>query len=135
MNRRQTLILMEITVMLLVLILVAGLSIKAFVWADTQTKMSRAKDNASICLQTVAEYLKVQKGSLENIPGIRWENGVLLVDYDDQWKTMSGEGAYTLEVTFKETDLPQLGQALLQVHTRAGVLLETLEVCWQEGTQ
>lgn len=134
MNRRQTLTLMEIAVMLLVLALVAGLCIKAFVWADTQAEMSRARDNAMVCLQTVAEQLKANGGSLENIPGSRWENGALLVVYDAQWKVTSGKGAYTLEVTLKETGLPQLGQACLQVRNQAGALLETLEVCWQEGT-
>ena len=132
MNRRQTLVLMEIAVMILVLALAAGLCIKAFVWADAQGEMSRARDNAMVCLQTVAEQLKAQGGALESIPG-RWEGGALLVNYDAQWQVTAGEGAYTLKITLQETDLPRLGQALLQVHTQGGVLLETLEVCWQEG--
>ena len=79
MNRRQTLVLMEIAVMILVLALAAGLCIKAFVWADAQGEMSRARDNAMVCLQTVAEQLKAQGGALESIPG-RWEGGALLVN-------------------------------------------------------
>lgn len=124
MRSKAPLALIELTVMLLVLALAAGVCLQAFQWADSRSLETRQKDTALVQLQSAAEVLKQCGGNFE--AAARSHGGT----WDGQCWVINGEGM-TLRATPRQAGQALLGSALLQAYSEDALLLE-LTVCWQE---
>lgn len=134
MRSRAPLALIEQVFMLLVFALAAVLCLRAFVWADTQSKESVARDQAMIQAQSAAEVLKHCDGdyaAAAEICGGTWDGGVWTIRYDDGWQQTEGEGTYLLQVSPEESGSNYLGLAAVEVF-QAQTHLAALDVAWQE---
>ena len=136
MKRSASLLLMELTIMLLVFALAAALCVQAFVWADNSSRQSAKEDMALLQAQNAAEVLKHCRGDLAQATKIHGGNleGVWTISYNDQWEITDGTGVYLLRVEPVVTEQNFLGQAKLMVRDEAGGVLAELSVCWQEVT-
>lgn len=134
MNRRTTLSLMELVIMLLVLAIAAALSLQVFVQADVTSKENAARDQALLQLQSAAEVLKDTHGDLSAAAaahGGSAENGQWHIFFDGNWCQVE-DGCYYLQVTRQDTGIPYLGSARLEVRRSDGSVLADLEIFWQE---
>lgn len=135
MRSKAPLALMEQMVMILVFALAAVLCLRAFVWADRQSRDHAARDQAVLCAQNAAETLKSCRGDCSaaaDLWGGSWNGAVWVICYDENWRETAGTEAYRLEVSAGERRLAYLGEASVQVRDASGRLLTQLHVCWQE---
>lgn len=134
MKRSGSLLLMELTIMLLVFALASALCARAFVWADSRSRQSANEDMALLHAQNAAEALKHCGGDFAMAAqshGGSWD-GVWSVSYNEQWEITDGAAAYFLRVEPVDPAQPLLGQAKLTVRNEDGAVLAELSVCWQE---
>lgn len=134
MRSKAPLALIEQVFMLLVFALAAVLCLRAFVWADTQSKESVERDLALVQAQSAAEVLKSCAGDYAaavEICGGTWDGGVWTIYYDDGWQQTEGEGAYLLQVSPEESGSNYLGLAAVEVF-QAQKRLAALDAAWQE---
>lgn len=124
MRSKAPLALIELTVMLLVLALAAGICLQAFHWADSRSLENRRKDEALLALQSAAEVLKHCGGDFE--AAAQSHGG----SWDGQCWRLQQDGL-TLEAMPRQTGNALLGSALLRAVDEKGVLVQ-LSVCWQE---
>ena len=127
MKDRASLAIMEQIIMLLILVLVAGLCLQAFVWADGQSEAYARQDEAMGRLQSAAEVIKSTHGDLQRSAGILGaavQDGVLRLEYEK-------EGICVLTAQILETDLPGLGKARVQVLFESEEIAG-FDVCYQE---
>ena len=136
MKRSGSLLLMELTVMLLVFSLAAAICVQAFVWADNSSRQSANEDMALLQAQNAAEVLKHCGGDLEQAAKIHGgnSNGIWTVFYNEKWEIADGADVYSLRVEPVTTAQEFLGQAKLTVSDRDGAVLAEISVCWQEVT-
>lgn len=134
MNRRTTLSLMELVIMLLVLAIAAAFSLQVFVRVDRISEENTAKDQALLQLQNAAEVLKDTHGDFSAaaaIHGGNIGNGQWNIFFDENW-SQAEDGCFTLQVTKLDSGSPYLGGAKLEVKQSDGSVLAQLEVRWQE---
>lgn len=134
MKGKTALTLMEQTILLLILTLAAALCLKAFVWADHQSRQNAARDQALIQLQSAAEVVKAHSGNwtaaAETFGGTantsQWS-----VCWDENWLQTPHSGTFYLCAIPQETQSGYLGSALLEMRQENTVLC-SLTVFWQE---
>lgn len=134
MNRRATLSLMELVIMLLVLAVAAAFALQAFVRADQISEENATKDQALLQLQSAAEVLKSTHGDFPAaaaIHGGNAEKGQWQLSFDESWQ-QAKDGCYCLQVTRLDLSIPYLGGARLEVLQPDGSVLAWLEMRWQE---
>lgn len=124
MSKRQTLTLMELTVMLLIFALAAALCMGAFAWASNTARENHCRDRALVQLQNAAEVLKYCAGDFSQAAALQggvWDG--------DRWVLDFGE--FQIIVKPENTGIPNLGGARLEAVYR-GNTLTVLPVRWQE---
>lgn len=137
MKNKAPLALIEQAVMLLVFALAAALCLKAFVWADQQSKRNSERDMALLQAQNAAETLKASNGDCSaaaKVMGGTLDDGVWTIRYDSGWSRTAEEGVFRLRVLPDESGLSYLGAALVEID-RDGILLVQLPVKWQEVSE
>ena len=123
MRSRAPLALMEQILMLLVFAMAAVICLRAFVWSDSSSRYSAARDEALTVAQSAAEILKSNRGDLH---GVAQTLGGTV--QEDTW-VITGKD-FTVTAALTETT-PYLGQAEIIVTAREKVD-GTLMVAWQE---
>lgn len=134
MNRRATLSLMELVIMLLVLAVAAAFALQAFVRADRISEENATRDQALLQLQSAAEVLKSTRGDFSAAAAIHGGNAETdqwQLSFDESWK-QTKDGCYRLQVARLDPDIPHLGGARLELLQPDGSVLARLEVRWQE---
>ena len=134
MKGKTALTLIEQSIMLLVLALAAALCLQAFVWADTQSRQSTARDRALIQLQSAAEVLKASSGDYSAAAdafGGTANDGQWLICWDENWVQTPYPGTFQLQATPQTTQNDYLGSALLELR-QGKTSLCSLTICWQE---
>lgn len=137
MKRSASLLLIELTIMLLIFSLAAALCVQAFVWADNRSRQSANEDMALFHARNAAEVLKHCNGDFAlaaQTHGGSWD-GVWKIAYNGKWEITEGAAKYSLLVEPVDTAQELLGQAKLIVRNEDGTVLAELTVCWQEVTQ
>jgi len=137
MKRSASLLLMELTIMLLVFALAAALCVQAFVWADSRSRQSAQEDMALLHAQSAAEVLKHCDGDFAlaaQTHGGNWD-GIWVISYNEQWEMTDGAATYYLQAEPVAPEHDLLGQAKLVVCDENGTVLADLSVCWQEVAQ
>lgn len=144
MRSKAPLALIEQTVMALVFALAAALCLRAFVWSDTASLRSQARDQAVLKAQTAAEVIKGSDGdtaqrlsaAAASLDG-SYEQGLFWVDYDEDWQPDPQADAYRLTAQGVASQVPGLGKAVISVVSDGSAGLEPdvlfqLEIAWQE---
>lgn len=124
MSRRQTLTLIELTVMLLIFALAAALCMYAFARTETQSRETACRDQAMIRLQSTAEVLRSCRGDYSAAAaghGGTWDGTLWTLDCGD----------YQIRVQPEDPRQPYLGGARLEA-VYQGIILISMNVRWQE---
>jgi Tfp pilus assembly protein PilV len=137
MRSKAPLALMEQLVMVLVFALAAALCVQVFVLSGLSSRRSEARDRATLAAQNAAELLKAGDGdeaahlsyAAQQLGG-RYEQGVLWVDYSEDWEPVAQDGAYRLTAQGTACDVPGLATADVLVADGDDVLFQ-LSVAWQ----
>lgn len=144
MKSKAPLAMMEQLVMVLVFALAAALCLRAFLWSDSHSRQNAARDRACLEAQNAAELIKHTDGdTAEKLSaaaealGGSYAQGLLWVDYHEDWTPTTEDGAYRLTAQGIPSGTPGLGMATVQVTTGGNVdeeltVLFQLEVAWQE---
>ena len=135
MKNKASLILSEVTVMLLVFALAAALCLRLFAWSQTESQKQLCKDRAYLQLQTAAEVLKHYRGNFEAAAehsGGRWDGNRWSMALDADWKESEGTAVYQFFAVPDEMETNYLGGALLQISEANGEKIASLRICWQE---
>ncbi|MBQ3574118.1 MAG: hypothetical protein IJA26_00480 [Clostridia bacterium] len=112
--KRESLVLMEQLIMILIFALATALCLRLFVRADAISVENTRQDNAVLMAQNAAELLK-SGADAGDIPG---------------------GGEYSLDIRMEESGVPGLAQAEIKVyHIEEIEPLYTLTVGWQEGLE
>ncbi len=134
MKNKNTLLLMEQAVLLVVFAMAAAVCLRLFVWADDASRTSLAEDNALIQAQNGAEQIKHHAGDLALVSqsyGGSFADGVWQVSFDEGWN-QAAQGPYTLRASAQPQDNPCLGRANVVVTDGDGNILAQLTASWQE---
>lgn len=136
MKKKSTLSLMELAVMVMIFALAAVLCLRAFVWADNNSRGGEERDRAALCAQSAAEVMKSFRGDADAVCkelGAECRGEIILVHYDSAWNVTSVPDTYELQIFRQDSGNALLGQADISVVSsdKAGKLFE-LTVCWQE---
>lgn len=138
MKNRSSLVLMEVTVMLLVFVAVSALCLRAFAWADRTSERSLQTDKGYLYAQNAAQVFKNSGGEWKSVEealgGESTENGWQIA-LDEHWQETESAPAFFVKITPLQTDLTELGRATVTVSTESGELLAELPVAWQQGEQ
>lgn len=151
MRSKAPLMMMEQMVMLLVFALAAALCLQAFVKSDQLSRRGEDRDRAVIQAQNAAELIRHYGGdgahalsSAAEALGAAYEQGVLWMDYDENWVSMdyntcgmeASEAAHRLTAQGVPTEVPGLQTVQVSVVSEGNPvepeLLFTLNVSWQE---
>ena len=124
MNRRRTLTLIEITVMLLVFVLAATLCMVSFLQIENCVRENVCRDRALTEMQNAGEELRHCGGDFaaaaDRHGGI-WDGQRWVLDF----------GAYQIYVKPQHTGIPALGGARLEAIYGEEILF-TMDLRWQE---
>ncbi len=124
MNRRQTLTLIEITVMLLVLALAAALCMVCFVRIENCVRENVCRDRAITEMQNAGEELRYCGGDFAAAAhrhGGIWDGQRWVLDF----------GEYQICVKPQSTGIPTLGGARLEA-IYGGEIFFAMDLRWQE---
>ena len=125
MRSKTPLILIELLVMLLIFALVAGVCIRAFLWANRVSARSAQRDLAVIAAQNAAELTKYYAGDFRTAAaeqGGNWDGSC--------WRFTSGDCHVTVTpLTEKE---PYLGSAHICAQAGSDAPAVEFAVTWQE---
>ncbi len=126
MKSKAPLAMIELVVMLLVFALAAAFCLQAFAAADGISRKTEARDAALLQAERAVELMKHTKGDLdaaaEMIGGVAGEAS-LLADLTEGMQ---------LRITLVESELAQLGEALVEVIGADGERIITIPAAWQE---
>lgn len=140
MKSKAPLMLMEQMIMLLVFALAAALCLQAFVKSEQLSSYSENRDRAVTIAQTAAETIRHSGGDMGHalteaaeILGGEYRQGLLWLDYGEDWQPVQSDGAFRLAAQGVPSDVEGLWKALVQVTDEPGEeILFEIEVCWQE---
>lgn len=142
MKSKAPLALIEQTVMALVFALAAALCVHAFVKADRISAESEERSRAALVAQDAAELIRYSGGDMGHalsqageLLGGNYEQGMLYIDYDEDWNRADGDGVYRLTAQGVPVEESGLQKALVQVvtaDTGEPELLFELEAAWLE---
>ena len=134
MKKKSTLSLMELAVMVMIFALAAVLCLRAFVWADNNSRGGEERDRAALCAQSAAEVMKSFHGDADAVCrelGGECRDKIILVHYDSAWNVTAAPDTYELQIFSRDSANALLGQAEIEVSSDKGDLFG-LNVCWQE---
>lgn len=134
MKKKSTLSLMELAVMVMIFALAAVLCLRAFVWADTNSRSGEERDRAALCAQSAAEVMKSCRGDADAVCkelGAVQDGEDIFAYYDSDWNVTSAPDTYELKIGREDSGEELLGQANISVSSDKGELFG-LTVCWQE---
>ena len=135
MRHKAPLSTIELMIMVLIFALASAACLRAFTWADAQSRHNEARDFAVLYAENAAETVKHTQGDLASacsLFGGDWDGAVWTVRYDEQWQQTATAHRYTLSVLPERSGQPYLGQAMVQVLQADGTTLANLTICWQE---
>ena len=135
MKNKAPLSTIELMIMVLVFALASAACLRAFTWADAQSRHNEARDFAILHAENAAETVKHTQGDLANacsLFGGSLTGSVWTVYYDEQWQQAATPQRYTLSVLPQTSGQPYLGQAIVKVLQDNGTVLAELSICWQE---
>lgn len=140
MKSKAPLMLMEQMIMLLVFALAAALCLQAFVKSEQMSDRSKDRDRAVTIAQTAAETIRHCGGDMGHalaeaaeILGGKYEQGLLWLDYDADWKPGQSEEGFRLAAQGVPSDVDGLWKALVQVTEEPSEdILFEIEISWQE---
>ena len=136
MKKKLFLSLLEQLCMITVFTVVSVFCLQGFFGANNLSEKRRDLDNAVIASQNAAELIKQYKGNMaeaaEVLSGTATADG-LTVKYDENWTAVSEDkdAAFLLKLKIKPRETPLLGEALVEVIDREGVIF-SVDVAWQE---
>lgn len=147
MRSKAPLTLMEQVMMVLVFALAAALCIQVFVFSGQTSRRNEARDRAVLEVQNAAETLKavgevggdmgyVLEAAAQQMGG-EVSQGLLWLDYDQNWQPVYGEdaarnGVYRLTAQGIPAEVDGLYKAIVMVDADKGEdVLFQLEVVWQ----
>jgi len=134
MKNKAPLTIIELTVMLLVFALAAALCLRAFLWADRESKNIVKLDQAVMQAQTAAELLKSCQGNLDLLVaaagGVATDTDWVL-HYDGQWRPTTIDSTYELRITLHPDNSEFLGTASVNVY-QDNQCLTSLLAAWQK---
>lgn len=135
MKNRASLVLIELSAMLLVFALAAALCLRVFAWADTRSVQNAQQDRGLLQLQNAAEVLKHCGGdhaAAAALYGGTWDGTQWVICYDEAWVQTGEAAVYRLQAVPRTCDTPYLGASELALCLVDGTTLAALTVCWQE---
>lgn len=143
MRSKAPLALMEQMIMLLVFALAAALCVQAFVKSDAISTESEARDQAALAAQSAAEIIKYIGGDTQNaLSGAAkqlngsCEQGILCINYDENWNVTDEEPVYRLTAESTDTDVLGMCKAKVRVTDENGSsgsdILFEINTAWQE---
>lgn len=139
MRSKAPLVLMEQIIMVLVFALAAAISLRAFVYADQQSRACAHRDMALSQCRNTAEGLKSCHGDFSRaallLHGRVEEDGTLLCRYfDGDWNEVeeAEDSAFRLTVRRQDSGHPLLGLGDIIVSDGQHHVLCSLTVSWQE---
>ncbi len=139
MRNRNSLVLMEQLIMVLMFALASAMCLQVFVRADEISKETGQRDRAVSLVQNCAELLKIHGGLTENLEaelmGTR-EADAYVVYYDSGFLTVAEtkEAVYRMEICRVDSEVTGLGQARIQMFKLQEDMAPvfSLNVAWQE---
>lgn len=102
---RTTLFLIELAIALGVFAFCAAVCLGVFGTAKRLTRESEALSGASVAAQSAAECYKAADGDLDACAALldaKSENGVLTLNYDENWRRTAENAAFVLVLTPRE---------------------------------
>ena len=102
---RTTLFLIELAIALGVFAFCAAVCLGVFGTAKRLTRESEALSGASVAAQSAAECYKAADGDLDACAALleaKAENGVLTLNYDENWRRTAENAAFVLVLTPRE---------------------------------
>ncbi len=134
MKRNSSLLLLELTVMLLVFAAASALCVSLFFRADSLGRESAAADSALIMAENAAEVLKSCSGDFGRAAEIHGGTAgdTWILRYGEDGSVSPDGDAYRLEAVGEESKLSGLGKARITVYGDDGAALVSLTVAWQE---
>jgi hypothetical protein len=134
---KESLVLTEMLLMILVFSMAASLCLKAFAWADITSRQNSDLSDAVLQVQNTAETVKVCRGDFGEctrlLGGGEADENRLTVYFDREWAVTGVKGAvFCLQVEKIESGEPLLGMAYVRCIYISGERLFSLKVCWQE---
>ena len=102
---RTTLFLIELAIALGVFAFCAAVCLGVFGTAKRLTRESEALNGASVAAQSAAECYKAADGDLAACAALleaKSENGVLMLNYDENWRRTAENAAFVLVLTPRE---------------------------------
>ena len=114
MKNKTSLVLMELTVMVLIFALAAAGCLRCFAWAKLSSREITLRDQAAVLAANAAELLK---------------------SGEDPEAALEVPDGLLLTVTTLSPEIPGLAEAQIDVLSEEGTKLLTLTAAWQEDTQ
>lgn len=141
MKSKAPLMLMEQMILLTVFALAAALCVQAFVKSDKISTTSESRDQAVICVQSIAEMMRYHHGDISvvaNAAGGSVTGDMLQIAYDKSWNIVNSmdSAAYLLYARALPADVAGLYKARVWViphHSDEQDELFSLEIMWQGG--
>ena len=134
MKNKAPLTIIELSLMLLVFALAAAFCLRAFLWADRESKNIVARDHAVLQAQNAVELLKSCDGDLNllvSTVGGTVENTSWTLCFDENWKATESDHIYALQVTLHPGSSELLGTASVEVY-QGDLCLTSLPAAWQK---
>ena len=138
MRTKQTLVLMECIVMIMVFSLCAVICVKAFVWANETAQENKDLSMAMMAVQNAAEAVKGCSGDFaeaaECLGHRSCETESMTLCFNENWEAVcEEEAAFYITGQITDSGMDLLGQAELLATRQNGTELFSLTVCWQEA--
>jgi type II secretory pathway pseudopilin PulG len=118
-------LLTELTLALLIFSFCAAVCLSVFAASRKTAEESARLSNAVIWAESAAEAYRAAKGDMAEtaaLLGAGYEQGVLCLDFDRDWRPAAGETAFTLRMTRRD------GTADITVAAEDGETLFSLDV-------
>ncbi|MBQ8186902.1 MAG: hypothetical protein IJ037_08525 [Clostridia bacterium] len=136
MKRKETLILIEIAVMIAVFALAAGICLRIFALSGRMSAENTARDRCVTEARNAAEMLGYCAGDLDAACGTYGgavTDGCWVIRYDENWTVTPDGGAYVLTAEPVPTESEYLGKAVITVRDAEDDVIFTVPAAWQTG--
>ena len=134
MKSKATLVLIELSVMLLVFVVAAAHCMQAFAWAEETSVNSDDRSRAIAAAQSAAERIKHYCGDFEAVAqtgGGQWDGRLWQILLDESWQETDQTPVFVLQAQPVDTNEQYLGSAEITVLCN-GQSIASLSVYWQE---
>ncbi len=134
MKNKTSLVLIEMSIMLLAFSVIVTICLHAFVWSYNTSRFDKNRTEAVILLQNTAELIKHCRGELtaQGYLGESYNGEDYTVYYNEDWDIISENGAFRMEITPINSSNPFLGGYLVRISDSDDALLASTEVYYQQ---